>query len=262
MRRCPVLVLSLFATAFIVPAAYAQGEAEALTPQQTGVACASPAAVEAPPSDALRIVGAQETTLRGMYGPRDLLLLSGGKNSGLQLGQRFFIRRPLRFGWSYTSRPQGTTTVGWLRVVSMNDTMAIAMVDHACDAILQNDYLVPFTPPAVPAEVDRTESFEDLDFSALAQVVAGNENRSAGAAGDFMLIDRGADQGVTPGARFAIYRDLHTRPLPLTEIGEATVISAAKDSSLVRITRTRDAVLAGDYLVPRKSGSHADSARD
>lgn len=252
MSECRILVFSLLVAASIAPAAYAQDDADALSPLQIGVACGPPAAVEAPPSDALRIVGAQETSARSMYGPHDLLILSGGTNTGLQLGQRFYIRRPLRFGWSYTGRPQGTSTVGWLRVVSMNETMSIATVDHACDAILQNDYLVPFEPPMVPAEVDRPESFEDLDFTSLAHVLVGKENRSAAGAGDLMLIDRGAEQGVAPGARFAIYRDTRADAMPLASIGEATVISAGKDSSLVRITRTRDAVLSGDYLVPRR----------
>jgi hypothetical protein len=252
MGRCRILVFSLLVTAFIAPAAFAQGEADALNALQIGVACSSPAAVERPPSDALRVVGAQETSARGMYGPHDLLILSGGKNAGLQLGQRFYIRRPLRFGWSYTGQPQGTSTVGWLRVVSMNDKMSIATVDHACDAILQNDYLVPFEAPRVPAAADEPISFEDLDFTSPAHVLAGRENRSAAAAGDFMLIDHGADQGVAAGARFAIYRDTLATGMPLASIGEATVITAGKDSSLVRITRTRDAVLSGDYLVPRR----------
>jgi hypothetical protein len=54
------------------------------------------------------------------------------------------------------------------------------------------------------------------------------------------------------GARFAIYRDLEETDLPLTPIGEAVVMTTAKETALVRIMRTRDAVQTGDYLVPRR----------
>jgi len=66
-----------------------------------------------------------------------------------------------------------------------------------------------------------------------------------------MLIDRGADQGVAPGARFAVYRDVHAG-VPLSSVGEAVVVSIGKTMSLARITRSRDAIVSGDYVVARK----------
>jgi len=76
------------------------------------------------------------------------------------------------------------------------------------------------------------------------------------------MIDHGSQQGVMPGARLAIYRDVRTTlkdywavtttPLPLASIGEAVVVSASPTMAVVRVVRARDAVHAGDYVVPGK----------
>ena len=67
-----------------------------------------------------------------------------------------------------------------------------------------------------------------------------------------MIIDRGTDQGVTAGARYAIYRDIGSAGMPLASVGEAVVLSAGKTLALTKITRARDAVLSGDYVAPRR----------
>jgi hypothetical protein len=40
--------------------------------------------------------------------------------------------------------------------------------------------------------------------------------------------------------------------VPLTSVGEAVVLTTGKSMSLARMTRSRDAVVPGDYVVPRK----------
>jgi hypothetical protein len=67
-----------------------------------------------------------------------------------------------------------------------------------------------------------------------------------------MLIDRGMSQGLNPGARLAVYRDLQVGGLPLMWIGEAIVISTSPQTALMRITTSRDAVQTGDFVAVRK----------
>ena len=96
----------------------------------------------------------------------------------------------------------------------------------------------------------------------MGRVLFGDEEHSTAGAGDYMLIDRGTDKGLTPGARFAIYRDVHrwmrdysSTPLgqlPLASIGEGVVVTTGESMSVLRIVSARDAVLRGDYVVPRK----------
>src|SRR5207247_1064608 len=136
-----------------------------------------------------------------------------------------------------------------------NDTTAIASVEHACGGIIEHDYLVPYVAPVIPPGADRDEPTGEPDFTALGRVLIGDENRQATGAGDFVLIDRGAAQGVAPGTRLALYRDVRTPGMPLANVGEAVVINVGPVISLARITRARDAVLSGDYVAIRKSAA-------
>ena len=103
-------------------------------------------------------------------------------------------------------------------------------------------------PPVPTDEIP----FADLDFDRLGRILLGTENHSSGGRGDLMTIDRGANDGIAPGARFAIYRDVHLREVPLASVGEGVVLTTGPATSLAQITRSRDAVVAGDYVVLRK----------
>jgi hypothetical protein len=186
------------------------------------------------------------------------LIVDGGTRAGIQLGQDFFVRREIRFGIMPGRRrdpkqpSQGVNTAGWIRIVAVNDSTAIALVLQVCGPILAGDYLEPFAAPQVPANASTADSSGEPDFTALGRVIIGNEDRRTAGAGDFMLIDRGAENGVAAGTRYAVYRDLASPGLPLASIGEAVVITAGPDRSLIRITRARDAVMSGDYVAPRR----------
>jgi hypothetical protein len=225
---------------------------ESLTPAQIALACAPPASAATAPANALRILGTQDIHPRTLYSPRDLLVIGGGTGAGLRLGQQFFIRRAIRVADGYMSRGPSTTTAGWLRLVALNETTSLAMVEHVCGAIFQNDYLDPFELPSVPPGADRDDSTGELNFSSMARVVVGPENRRTAAPGDYVVIDRGTDHGVAAGGRLAIYRDVRVPGMPMAALGEAVVMSSGPTVAVIRINRARDAVMAGDYLVPRK----------
>jgi hypothetical protein len=190
--------------------------------------------------------------VRLTYGVRDRLVIDGGSATNLQPGQEFFVRRVDWFGPSGTSQPHTIRTTGWVKIVAVNETTSIATVEHSCTAMMKGDYLEPFVAPTVPANVDRVDTSGDLDFKSLGHVGFGERLRTNAGIGEFMLIDRGADDGAEPGSRFAVYRDLHQPGLPLASIGEAVVVSSAPTMAVVRITAARDTVVRGDYVVPRK----------
>jgi hypothetical protein len=245
----------LLAAAFVVSGALAAGAQPAgavLSPLETSVACAPPPTLDGEPGGALHIIGTQDAMARTVFGSRDLIVVDGGEKAGIRLGQQFFVRRANRFGMYGVGHGRGAKTLGWIHVVAVNESTAIAQVDHLCDALIRMDYLEPFVAPAVPAGLEGGDATGDPDFGALGQIIAGDGERTALGSGDFALIDRGSEQGVTPGQHLAVYRDLGVAGLPLTSVGEATVVSTSNDVALARITRVRDGVRSGDYVAPRK----------
>jgi hypothetical protein len=242
----------VFAAMFVMcatGAAFAQNDAP-LSPLALKVACGPPATLDAGPANALRVIGAQDTMPRRLFGNRDLLVIGGGTSTGVQLGQEFFLRRDITFGGYQNVR--GAKTLGWSKVVAVNESTAIALVEFACGGIIVGDYLQPFVAPEVSAEIEKDETPGQPDFASLGHIVVGNEGRESVGPGDLALIDWGQDKGLQAGARFAIYRGMGVDGLPLASVGEGIVISTGSGMALTRITRARDAVFSGDYVALRK----------
>lgn len=221
-------------------------------PVRTAAACAAHALATPVPVDALRLIGAQDSVGRELFGAGDLVVVAGGQARGVQLAQQFFVRRPPLQGRSAGSGLRAVTTAGWVRVVAVNDTTAIAIVEYACDGLLAGDYLDPYVAPVVSPDAERTDTSGEPDFSMPGRVLFGDNERSAGATGDFMVTDVGETRGAAPGMRFALYRNVGVAGLPLAAVGEAVVVFADSQSSVVRLTRTRDAIYTGDLVIPRR----------
>jgi hypothetical protein len=253
MIRHTVVVAVAAALTGFAPSAHAQADPDVLSSAQAAYACALPPLTGAEPVSALRIAGSQDPAARSLFGTRDLLVVNGGTTAGLQLGQRYFTKRQVTYGIGTRTPIQAPHTTGWIRVVAVNDTTAIASVEFACDGMVVGDYLAPFVLPAVPADADRSGTPGAPDFSSpLGHVLFANEARDTGATGDFMLLDRGAREGMAPGMRLALYRDLRVDGVPLTSIGDAVIVSTTDSMSVMRIVAARDAIQTGDYVVQRK----------
>jgi len=246
MRR--LVLAALFVTG-AAGGAFAQAD-KPLSPLAMAIACAPPPTYEPAPAKVLRIAGTQDPVPRTLFGDRELLVISGGTGAGVQLGQQFFIRRAITYGNS--KAPRGTRTLGWLRIVAVNETTAIGLVNQVCGGIVVGDYLANFAEPAVSADIEKDETPGQPDFTTLGHIVAGNEDRGVVGAGDLALIDWGQSQGLAAGSRFAIYRDPGVAGLPLASVGEGVVISTSSTMALTRVTRARDAVYTGDYVAVRR----------
>jgi hypothetical protein len=248
MRSVPALACVLVLGA--ASTASSQSDDHPLSRLEIEIACAPPTSFDAPAGRALHIAGAQDPSRRSLFGKNDLLVVDGGTNADVQQNQQYFVRRPVALG--YSTRARGVNTLGWVRIVAVNESTAIASVQYMCDAIYVGDYLEPFVAPSVPADVVRAEPTGELDVAAIGRIVSAGANRSLGGITSLMLIDRGADQGAAAGSRFAVYRDLKEKDVPLSPVGEGVVVSVGKTMSLAWITKSRDAVVPGDYVVPRK----------
>jgi hypothetical protein len=250
MRRRLVFILST--VVLIGSAASLNAQTPTMSAVDVALACAPSLSVipDRPPVHNLTIVGAQDSVPRALFGVRDLVAIGGGTGAGVQINQRYAIRRTHTFGRRSKGDLQTIRTTGWLRVVAVNDNTAIAQIEQVCDGVIAGDYLEPFVQPT-PIPGGEINTTADLDFSSMGRVLFGDSERGLAGPGEFMMLDDGAAQ-LTPGARVAVYRDLRTTGVPLTAIGEGVIVAVTNGAPLMRITSTRDAVRSGDYVVPHK----------
>jgi hypothetical protein len=241
----------LFAAA---TSAFAQSDAPPLSPLEVAVACSAPPSLAQPAATTPRIIGAQDTVARTLFNEHDLLVVNSGLASGIQLNQRFYVRRANRFGTAYGHSTLTSRTLGWIRIVAVDNSTAIGTVEHICDGIIALDYLEPFVAPAVPVEAvgDANAKLGEPDFSVLSRVLAGNQDRRTASPGELVMVQTGVGSTLSPGTRLAIYRDVRIPAMPLASVGEAVVVSVGDSVALARIMRARDAVQTGDYMAVRK----------
>ena len=249
-RATGLFALALLASATSLAAQ--KGPASAmmsLPPDQVALACA-PSVTSERPMRPMRVTGGQDTIVRRTHAPGDLVTINAGTNNGIQVGQEFFTRRLLitpRTPLSGDS-PAAVQTTGWLRVWAVDDDMSLATITHACDSVEIGDYLEPFALPQVPG-ADKARLKAERD--SYGRILAGIDGRRIFGTGDFVVVNRGSDEGVTPGMRFVFYRDKYQNQNFLFELGEATALDVRSDSSTLRITTSLDAIQLGDYVARR-----------
>ena len=207
------------------------------------IACA-PLSLPAPPTPALRVSGGYVHG-RIMFGPGEPLVINAGSAQGIEPGQQYFVRRYVRDRYSPVSaefHPNSIHTAGWVTIVNVQERTAVATVTHACDGVIEGDYLEPFTSPVVPAPAAAAQP----DFAHPGRIVMADEKRQMGYAGLVMLFDRGSEHGVRAGQVITIYREAPKGDGPTQIIGEATVLNVYPRSSVVRIDASKDAIFLGD----------------
>jgi hypothetical protein len=178
--------------------------------------------------------------------------INAGIDNGIEVGQEYYVRRVQPSGRGVMTRenPGVIRTAGWIRIYAVEDrNMALATVTHACDSIEAGDYLEPFALPDVPVASAVKGKTQHGNYG---RILLGADRRSSFGLGDFLIVDRGSDHGVMPGTRFVVYRDKHQAGNFLYELGEIVAVDVKPDTSTVRVTMSRDALAAGDYVAMRK----------
>jgi hypothetical protein len=229
------LVLSMLLQ---TPAAPIQNAAEQL-------ACA-PMSLPAPPAAALRVI-AGKTPGRFLFGPGDGVVINAGTAQGIQRGQQYFVRRYVRDKFTPAVAdfiPHSVHTVGWVTIVDAKDDLAVATVTHACDGVIEGDYLEPYVNPVFPA----ASGGGAPDFEHPGRLVMSDEKRQSGAAGSLMLMNRGTDHDVRAGQAVTIFRATMNGAGPMFEVGQGTILTVSPQTSLIRIDSSREAVYLGDLV--------------
>jgi len=207
--------------------------------------------VPAMPAPGLRIAGAHHAEIRLALNRGDVAVVARQPEDGLAVGQRYLVRR-LPWGLQAILPKEGgyvpIRTVGWITITALDEINALARVDHSCDAIEPDDYLVPYVEPVLPSP---DAILPPADFTERVPILPGLEGRQIFAGGDTLSIARGSAHGVVVGARYAIYRDRKDGK-PLVHIGEAIVTDPSATSAKLIVTVTRDVVEMTDIAVPRR----------
>ena len=200
----------------------------------------------------IRVTGGQDSFQRRIYSPGDLVTINAGTDNGIEVGQEYFVRR-LKVDRLHPIGEGGPTTIhtaGWLKIWAVDDKMSLATITHACDTIEVGDYLEPFQLPEVPAVSSEKPKAERDNYG---RVMTGMDLRRSFAKGDYFILNRGSNFGITPGAQFVVYRDKHQANNFLYELGEAVAVQVGPESATLQVTLSRDAFREGDYVAMRKA---------
>jgi hypothetical protein len=239
-------MLYAFALLLAVPVA-ASAQRLTNTPLERALAQELACAPQSPlvaPEFTMQIVGAPER-LKALYGTGDTVIINAGSSSGVRAGQQYFVRRLVRDRFTEPFKgfhPISLHTAGWIRVDEVQADTAVATMTHACDGALAGDYLEPFALPAVPERAAEGQA----DFEHPAHLILADERRQMGASGEFMVVDRGSDQGVRPGQRVTFFRTTAPGARAVLPIGSGTALLIGRATSVVRIETSRDAIFVGD----------------
>lgn len=189
--------------------------------------------------------------MRRSHGPGDLITINAGTDHGIEVGQEFYVRRAQALERRAVGRdnPATVRSTGWIRVYAVDPQMSLATITHACDTIDIGDYLEPFALPPIPVPGDTRVKAQRGNYG---RILLGSDRRRSFGKGDFFIVDRGSDHGVTLGAQFVVYRDKLQAENFLFDLGEAVAVDVRPDSSTLQATVSRDAFTAGDYVALRK----------
>lgn len=252
-RRSTGLLAAAGLVALTLPTGAQRGPAPAAThiaPEVLALACA-PGIVYEPPAASLRLTGGQDAFVRRTYGPGDLVTINGGTDTGIEVGQEYFVRRvqAVRSQAITKSTPAGVRTAGWIRVYAVDRKLSLATVVYACDTMYVDDYLEPFAMPVVVAPAAEGGEAQRSNYG---RIMFGTDRRQTFGKGDFFIADRGSDHGVTIGSRFVVYRDKRQAENFMFDLGEAVVVDVQPETSTLQVTLARDAFRAGDYVAIRR----------
>jgi hypothetical protein len=247
-RNVCATVVSVFLMAGAAAAVYAQQPAAAsatLAGLPRDVACAPALSVERTEGP-IKIIGSPQPRQK-QFGTGESVIVGGGSAQGMRAGDEYYIRRLIEDRYAVPVRggfPVTIHTAGVLRIVEARNDASIAVVTHACDGISDGDYIERFEPPVLPdREIGTTP-----DFGSPGHLILGAERRQTAAAGEFMVLDRGTDQGIGPGQKLTIFRVVSSGTGPVATIGTAKVYLVRPESATIRIESSVDAVYVGDLV--------------
>jgi hypothetical protein len=227
-------------------------------PEHDQASVCGPAEADAPVPSFGAIRSRRDEKTQGFFAAGDELLIDGGTQNGLDVGQNFVVRR--RYPTTLTTRKgviiEGEHSSGLLQIVSVDTQSSPAVVVYACDEMMAGDYLTPFTPDPIrmPDPVGMPA------FDNAARILFGDAGQMLGAPRRMLVIDRGARHGIQPGQRLTLFRRSRFGNTKPAVVGEAVVVAARDNSATVRVEQATDVIFfgdSGDFAAPQRPPARA-----
>jgi hypothetical protein len=198
------------------------------------------------------------TTVKFGLATGDIIYVDGGKAKGLTAGSLFTVLE----GDQRVVHPLKREVVGRfyrylgrVRILSVQDTTAIAEIVQSCDPIVVGAFLTPFQPEPVP--LGRSTAMRPVNYPAAAEklhnapsIVYARDDVLALGADHVVHVDLG-EQDATPGDMYTIYRENNRPGMPPVVLGELAVLSVHKHFSVAKILESRYLIRIGDRLDPK-----------
>jgi carboxypeptidase family protein len=180
----------------------------------------------------------------GLYTTGAQVLVEGGVQNGLDVGQNLVVRRYFRVRRLAGSDTTGEHSAGLVQIVAASERSSIAVVIYACDELRTGDFLASFRPEPIRPPDPRGIP----DYGDAARILFADEGQILGAPRRLMVIDRGSERGIRVGQRLTLFRRRGARSPDI--VGDAIVVAIRVDSATIRVERVNDTISAGDLAAP------------
>ena len=153
--------------------------------------------------------------------------------------------------------------VAQVRITHVSAEGVAAKVTFSCGGIMPGDILIPFQSRSIPSysATPRLDHFipkdKDQDYGKYHGRIVGVRNNYTYFGREMVVyLSLGERQGVMPGARYRIYKDLppyptgflHSKREPTETVGEAVVISVQPRSCVAMVVSSYREIVAGDVV--------------
>jgi hypothetical protein len=237
--------------------------------------------------DATRLVSAEESNVKVLFGRGDYVIINRGQDKGVRVGDRYSVVRAetdaLQVNWfkwqAKLMKAMGIHYVdaGQLRIVNVQTKTAVAEITLSCDYMIRGDIVLPFQERPEPTFKDPSafDHFAPISGKPVAMVVGARDYQQSAGQGNTVFVNLGTQRGVKVGDYFRIFRYQGTladlvaqtkgfqdrlygfgssperynwNDLPREVLGEGIVINVSRNSSTVFVTYSSAGVYAGDYV--------------
>ena len=200
----------------------------------------------------LRITGGQDSFVRRIYAPGDLVTINAGTKNGIEVGQEYYVRRlqvanrerhlprPRR---RPSARPAGSRSTPWTTTCRWPRSRTPATRSRWTTTSSRSSCRSSRPSPRI------VRSRSAINYG---KVLVGTDRRTSFGKGDYFVVNRGSDHGIEVGSQFVLYRDKKQAENFLFEIGEGIATEVKAEMTTMQVTVSLDAIESGDYVALRR----------